>query len=300
MKVILALSIFLAHLGCSSPPKKPSQSAALGPSSSSSDELKIIDVHAHTFGMPQDKETEAQIAERYFAALQEAGVVATIAHTRDLKDGYISGLKDKGVTHCAGLREKIDYTALEEGLKAGTYSCIKIYLGYVHRYAYEEPYRRAYKIAEKYQVPVVFHTGDTYIPTAKVKYADPLTIDEVAVDFPRVKFVIAHCGNPWIQSAAEVAYKNANVYLDVSAFLIGNLDEMPDVKIQEQVVKPLTWMQNYVEDPSKFMFGSDYPLTNIASYVRAIKKAFPKEHWQKVFRDNAVEVFNLKPKGRSQ
>jgi predicted TIM-barrel fold metal-dependent hydrolase len=43
-------------------------------------------------------------------------------------------------------------------------------------------YEPAYQLAQKYDVPVIFHTGDTYSVKAKLKYADPLTIDEVAVD----------------------------------------------------------------------------------------------------------------------
>ena len=102
----------------------------------------------------------------------------------------------------------------------------KIYLGYVHRYAYDPVYRPYYEFAGKYKVPVVFHTGDTASKRAKLKYADPLTVDEVAVDYPNTTFVIAHCGNPWIESAAEVAYKNDNVYLECSALLTGDLSSM--------------------------------------------------------------------------
>ena len=170
----------------------------------------------------------------------------------------------------------IDVTKLESGLKSKRYGCIKIYLGYVHQFAYDKAYEPAYALAEKYDVPVVFHTGDTYSTKAKLKYADPLTIDEVAVDHPRVKFVIAHCGNPWIESAAEVAYKNPNVYVECSALLIGNLDQMPREKVDTFVVRPISWIFGYVEDPSKLMFGSDWPLTGIRSYVEAYKRAIPK------------------------
>ena len=44
----------------------------------------------------------------------------------------------------------------------------------------------------------------------------------------RSTFVIAHCGNPWIESAAEVAYKNPNVYIECSAMLTG--DHRPNTK----------------------------------------------------------------------
>jgi hypothetical protein len=51
------------------------------------------------------------------------------------------------------------------------------------------------------------HTGDTYSTIAKVKYAHPLLIDDVAVDHRDVKFVLAHFGNPWLLDTAEVSTK---------------------------------------------------------------------------------------------
>lgn len=50
---------------------------------------------------------------------------------------------------------------MEGGLVSGRYGCINMYLGYVHQYAYDENYEPAYDLAEGYDVPVVFHTGDT-------------------------------------------------------------------------------------------------------------------------------------------
>jgi len=88
--------------------------------------------------------------------------------------------------------------------------------------------------------------------------------------------------------------RNPNVYLDGSALLIGNLDRMPRSKVDAYVVRPLAWIFGYVEDPTKLLFGSDWPLTDLNSYVRAFKRAVPRKHWQAVFHDNAVRVFRLK------
>ena len=55
-----------------------------------------------------------------------------------------------------------------------------------------------------------------------MKYSHPLTVDEAAVAFPDVTFVIAHCGCPWFADAAEVACKNANVCIDLSGLVEGN------------------------------------------------------------------------------
>ncbi|MES2962960.1 MAG: amidohydrolase family protein, partial [Bdellovibrionota bacterium] len=185
---------------------------------------------------------------------------------------------------------------LESQLKSGRYGCIKVYLGYIYQYAYDKNYEPAYKLAEKYDVPVVFHTGDTYDVDGLLKYADPLTIDEVAVKHRKVQFVIAHCGNPWIQSAAEVAYKNPNVSLECSALLIGDLSESGPEAVEKLLVEPIRYVFTYVEDPSKLMFGTDWPLIHIKDYLEAYKRAIPKQHWKAVFNDNARRIFKKLPK----
>ncbi len=260
------------------------------------DGLAIIDAHTHTDfdGRPERTSGIPNTREEMLREMRQAGVVGAIAHTQENGGGY-TDLRADHIMHCAGVAATVDVARIESGLRSGQYGCIKIYLGYVHQFASSPAYEPAYKLAEKYDVPVVFHTGDTYSTRGKLKYSDPLTVDEVAVDHPQVRFVIAHCGNPWIESAAEVAYKNPNVYLDGSALLIGKLGEQPQEKIDTYLVRPIAWIFGYLEDPSKLMYGTDWPLVDMPSYAAAFRRAIPQKHWQAVFHDNAVRVFKLKP-----
>ncbi len=254
----------------------------------------IIDAHIHTtFSGVEDAFSKIKDDESVlFQEMKSNGVVAAIAHT--LPDGSDDrDLRSKNIFHCAGIEADVDVKRLDRGLREGRFRCIKIYLGYVYQYAYDPKYEPAYRLAEKYDVPVVFHAGDTSDAKAKLKFADPLTIDEVAVDHPKVKFVIAHIGNPWIQSAAEVAYKNPNVFLDGSALLVGIFDKLTDEQIDEQMVKPLKWVFNYVNDPTKLMYGSDWPLAQMKDYIRAFKRAIPEKDHRKVFYENAKNIFKL-------
>ncbi len=254
----------------------------------------VIDAHTHNHfsGQPEKTSKIPDTLEQYQKEMKELGVVGAVVHTGENQEGY-QDLDKYNVIHCAGTGADVNVKAIEAGLKSGMYRCIKIYLGYVHQWAYDKKYEPAYQLAEKYKVPVVFHTGDTYSVKGKLKFADPLTIDEVAVDHPNIKLVIAHCGNPWIESAAEVAYKNPNVYLDGSAFEIGIIGKLPKKELQDFIIKPLTWIQGYVDDPKKLMYGTDWPLADMKGYLNVFKQAVPKKFWKQVFYENATKVFNF-------
>jgi len=256
--------------------------------------LRIIDAHVHTYftGQPDSASGIPDTRAAFLAALEAAGAVGAVAHTRPGGEGW-ADVSDRGVIHCLGVAARVDSAAVADGLASGRFRCLKIWLGYEQQYAYDPAYKPAYRLAERFDVPVVFHTGDTSSSTAKLKYADPLTLDEVAVDHPNVTFVIAHAGYPWIESAAEVAYKNPNVFIEASAFAVGSLDSEPNGWVDEYVVRPIAWIFGYIEDPSKMMFGSDWPLVDIAEYAAAYRRAIPREHWQAVFHDNAARVFGI-------
>jgi predicted TIM-barrel fold metal-dependent hydrolase len=176
----------------------------------------------------------------------------------------------------------------ENIIKSGKAKGFKIYLGYYHFYPNDKIYRQFYKLAEKYNLVVVFHTGDTYSPKGKIKYSHPFNIDEVAVDFPKAKFVIAHLGEPWSQDAAEIVYKNHNVYADLSGLVTGDLKKITNFSIRR--VKEALEYCGY----DKVMYGSDWPLAPMDKYIALIKKIVPKKEHNKVFYENAKKVFDIK------
>lgn len=284
MKKVLLLGSFLIV----------SSACSHAPTASNSEDFPVIDAHLHTRFRNEAEETSGIMVtkETLLKQMKESGVVAAISHTRwDGSDDV--DLRSDKIYSCAGISTKVDVARLEKGFKSGKFRCIKVYLGYLYQWASDPAYRPAYELARKYKVPVVFHTGDTYTPKGKLKYADPLTIDEIAVEYPDVDFVIAHMGNPWIQSAAEIAYNKPNVYLEVSALLIGDMEKLDPKQVETYVVEPVRWAFGYLEDPKKMMFGTDWPLTYQKGYIDVIKRAIPKEHWRAVFYENAKRVFKL-------
>jgi predicted TIM-barrel fold metal-dependent hydrolase len=151
-------------------------------------------------------------------------------------------------------------------------------------------------LASKYQVPVILHTGDTWSRTAKVKFAHPLKIDEIAVDFPDAKFVLAHFGNPWVMDAGEVIFKNENVWADVSAILVGDAGAFARMENEGVIAREVSRVRHGIDftgAPEKFLYGSDWPLSPMKVYRDFVRQLFPEKHHQAVFRDNAKALFKL-------
>ena len=169
----------------------------------------------------------------------------------------------------------------------------KIYPGYYHFDVYDPVYDPVYGLAEKYDLPVAVHTGETYSERGLLEYAHPLRVDRLAVRRPRLKIVVCHMGAPWVFDACEVAGKNANVFIDVSGLLVGSAEYIERLSANRLVVdrysQPLVLMDNY----KKVLFGTDWPLAPFHAYIEFIKKIVPREAYGDVFYNNAASAYNF-------
>jgi uncharacterized protein len=199
------------------------------------------------------------------------------------------------VTVVEGLRwrgdERTDLFTLEERIRDGLVKGIKLYPGY-DLYPINDPsLETVFRIAAKHQTPVMIHTGDTYSRTAKVRMAHPLLVDDVAVDYPDVKFVMCHVGNPWFQDAAEVLYKNDNVYADISGLTLGEFT----YEFERYVAMRLKDMIAYMGDPGRqLMYGSDWPLVKMKPYLKFLNElSFTAEQLENVAWRTAARLFRI-------
>jgi uncharacterized protein len=176
---------------------------------------------------------------------------------------------------------------MEDGFIKG----IKFYPGYEPFHPYDEWLRPWCQAAQAVNLPVIFHAGDTYSHAggARLKYALPIHIDELAVDMPDLKIVIAHMGYPWQREAAEVVYKNKNVYADCSGFVYGNFDH----NTERSFAKVLNVFIEVAGGYQKLMFGSDFPISNQASYLQVLRSTLDENTLTKVLCDTAKELFHL-------
>jgi len=280
--------------------------------------MRIIDAHIHFSNIESFKRTASEISHVDYSAeglseeLKAVGVAAVIGMGveerspgafPDFSASNPMGLDlDKPpakVARCLGINPALlkgqdilsGLDGIEDFIKDENTVGIKIYAGYYPYYVYDDIYAPVYKLAEKYDLPVVLHSGDTFSDRGLLKYSHPLNVDELAVAYRNVRFIISHFGDPWVLDAAEVTMKNSNVYVDLSGLIVGDGDKVDRMKNNILFLDNFKKGLIYVDNFRKVLFGSDWPLVPIGPYIEFIKTIIPEEHYGDVFYNNALDVF---------
>ncbi|MCA9319299.1 MAG: amidohydrolase [Planctomycetes bacterium] len=108
-----------------------------------------------------------------------------------------------------------------------------------------------YGMLSDYGKPLTLHTGTSVFPGARSALGDPMLVDDVAVDFPDLKIILAHGGRPlWMEAAFFLLRRHPNVYLDISG--------IPPQKLLE-------YFPRLEEVGHKVMFGTDWPSPGVKS-----------------------------------
>lgn len=179
---------------------------------------------------------------------------------------------------------------LREYIREGFVRGLKLYPGYEPFYPNDTACEPVYRLAAETHVPVMLHSGDTFTPKGKLKYSHPLHVDEVAVDHPDVNFVICHLGSPWFRDCMEVVYKNRNVFTDLSGLVLGDFTDRFESYMRQQLQEMLV----YGVEPDKVLFGTDWPISSMESYIEFIEElSIPEKDRKKILYQNSARLFHL-------
>jgi predicted TIM-barrel fold metal-dependent hydrolase len=101
---------------------------------------------------------------------------------------------------------------------------------------------------------------------------------------------MCHLGNPWIQDAQEVIYKNKNVYADVSGLVVGSFDHYFEKMMKDKVAELI----NYAGEPRYLLYGTDWPISSMDSYLNFVAKlTIKKEYRENFMYKNAKNLFKI-------
>lgn len=138
-----------------------------------------------------------------------------------------------------------------------------------------------YRRAEEDGLVVILHTGTSVFPGARNVYADPILCDDVAVDFPALKIVLAHGGRPlWMQTAVFLLRRHPNVWIDVSS--------IPPQKLLE-------YFPRLEEFADKVLWGTDWPAPGVPGMRENVERFVALDlsdaAKQKILYENAIPIY---------
>jgi predicted TIM-barrel fold metal-dependent hydrolase len=139
-----------------------------------------------------------------------------------------------------------------------------------------------YRECEERGVPITFHTGTSIFPRARNIFADPMPIDDVAIDFPNLRIILAHAGRPlYGETALFLARRHKNVHLEISGIPPKHLPR---------------YVPRLASIADKVLWGTDWPSPGVASIRRNIEDfralGLGEEVERKVLWENASRMFD--------
>lgn len=158
---------------------------------------------------------------------------------------------------------------------------LKLYPTYQHFYPNDSRLYPLYAKAEELGIPVMLHTGSSIFRGARIKYGDPLYLDDVAVDFPTLTLLLVHSGRGfWYDRAYFLTKLHANVYMEISG--------LPPQKL-------LTYFPELERVADKVIFGSDWPgMPFIGRNIELIRGLPLREETKvKILGGNAARILGI-------
>ena len=145
-----------------------------------------------------------------------------------------------------------------------------------------------YEAIQEAGLPALFHTGHSGIGSGlpggggiRLKYSNPMYVDDVAVDFPELKIVLAHPSFPWQDEAISVALHKQQVYIDLSGW---SPKYFPPQLVQ--------YANTALRD--RILFGSDYPMITPDRWLADFEQApFEDEVRPLILKENAARLLGL-------
>lgn len=145
-----------------------------------------------------------------------------------------------------------------------------------------------YEVIAEHGLPAIFHTGHSGMGTGmrgggglRLKWGQPMLIDDVAVDFPDMKIILAHPSWPWVDESLSMALHKTNVFIDLSGW-------------SPKYFPPQVIQYANTQLKHKMLFGSDFPLIRPDRWIEAAKQVgFRDEVMPLIMKENAVKLLGL-------
>ena len=151
---------------------------------------------------------------------------------------------------CPDAEEKLGHAFDALGLQG-----LKLNLSHLHMYPDDKRLQPLLAMCQAKNLPVMFHSGFSWEENSPSKYGRPILYEDVAIEYPDLRFCLAHLGWPWVDETCMLLLKYRNVYTDTSTVFM----DSPANYYEQIFMKNMApgWLQNNLMD--KVMYGSNLP-----------------------------------------
>ncbi|MFQ5828758.1 MAG: amidohydrolase family protein [Candidatus Methylomirabilia bacterium] len=274
--------------------------------------MPVVDFHIHAYDLPirgpasfvefVDRQLgrsfaafieEHSTTESYLAVLDQAGIDYGVIIAEVAPVTSVLGSNGTVARLCKGSPRLIPFASINPYLTANPdrelerlvteqgFRGLKLYPTYQYFYPNDAMLYPLYAKAQELRIPVMWHTGSSVFPASRLKYGDPLYLDDVAVDFPKLTIIITHSGRPfWYDRAYALTRFHENAYMEVAG--------LPPQRL-------LTYFPELERVVDKVLFGSDWPtIPSIKKNIDAIRGLpLPDKAKAQILGDNAARLLKL-------
>jgi len=221
------------------------------------------------------------------AKLDYAVILAEINFTAMVSNEFVANLASQvpGALAFANINPTLEPTpveTLEYLVKDLNCRGVKLLPTYHHFYPNDPKIYPIYAKAQELNIPVLLHTGSSKFGASRMKYGQPIFLDDVARDFPKLTLLMAHSGRGcWYHEAFFLARHHSNVYMEVSGLPPKHL---------------LKYFPELEKISDKVVFGSDWPGVNeIGKNIQQIMDLpLSDRAKENILGENAARILNLK------
>lgn len=256
---------------------------------------KIIDAHVHLPCLNSNLKSFKDKKKQLFNDMATAKIDYAIVIADSEISSQIGSIEDcvklfkynSNIFVIAGISPIIAYEdrllLVEKLLKRNKIVGIKLFAGHEEYFLNDLRLEKVFALCEKYNVPLVLHTGWDNSHLTHPKY-----IRDIAINHANLKVIISHLCYPELDMCYNLTADLSNVYYDISS-LAFEKDNAPMVKnILTLIAK---------DNPQKLLYGSDYSECNMLDHIELVKSLdIPEQTKRQLLFDNAVRVYRLKIK----